>query len=137
MLAVIIINYGGETSQEEPTQMEDDLAEYRNMSTEELLRMLNEEKGFKELHPLKEFEMIAESYSFEPDEINVKLNDRIRITITAIDTNHSIRIPGFFIERDIILGEDEIIEFIASKTGEFIFYSTEDDNMKGKIVVEE
>ena len=79
--------------------------------------------------------MRAGSYYFEPSELTAELDDRVVITLTTDDENHSIRIPGFFIEQDVFVGEETIIEFIATKPGEFVYYSIEDEDMKGKLIV--
>lgn len=139
-IVVVIAMLSGDKQEpvlEEERVLEDELSEYRNMTAEEILNQLNKEKGFEEKieHPLKEFEMIVESYAFEPNEITVDLNDKVKIMIRSVDVNHSIRIPAFFVDRDIVYGEEAEIEFIAEKAGEFVFNSPEDDNMKGKIIV--
>lgn len=142
LVVVLIAILAGRDDSEEASlpsaesKAEDDLSGYRNMTAKEILDKLNEEKGFKEKNPLREVEMIAESYNFEPNEVKAKKGDKLRLKIVSVDTNHSIRIPSFFVERDIVYGKNTTIEFIADKKGEFIFYSTEDDNMKGKIIVD-
>ncbi len=115
----------------------DDLSPYRNLTTEELLKKLNDEAGLKEANPLKEFEVFAGMYYFEPKEIRVKLNDKVRLDVKAIDVNHSIRIPGFFIGEELEAGKHKIIEFIAFKSGEYIYESKTHDNMRGKLIIEE
>lgn len=128
-------DYSLEIPVTEDKEVKDDLEQYRNLSAKELLDNLNEEKGFKQEHPIKVFEIAAEKYSFSPDEISAKMNDTIIIKITAVDRNYSIGIPSFFISRDLPQGEEVTIEFIASKTGQFVFRSLDKETMDGRIVI--
>ena len=106
-----------------------------DMSTEELLEQLNQEKGL--IGKIHEINMTAGSYYFEPDEIKAEVGDKIRITITAVDKDHQILIPSFFISETLERKKPEKIEFIVNRAGSFIFKSKENDNMVGKIIVEE
>ena len=98
--------------------------------------MLNEEKGFKDLNPLRTFEIEVGDFYYEPNQITVNKDDKVRITLTSVDNNHSIRIPGFFIDKDIIPGTPTIIEFIANREGELVFYELENENMRGKVIIQ-
>ena len=141
VLFIILIAFYPSKKPEEPTLesefVEEDFEKYRNMPTAELLKMLNEEKGLKDLHPLKEFEIVAKKYVFEPDEINAKVDDLIRLKVKAVDINHSIRIPTFFVSKYLPAAEEVIIEFPATKAGEFRFSSEEYEEMVGKIIITE
>jgi len=145
LIIILIVSLNKEATENTPPKImtQDDLKEYRNLTAQELLDQLNKEKGFDK-NPeaeierpryVRNFTMNATSFYFEPNKIQANLDDKIIITITADDTNHSIRIPSFFVERDLIKDQPEVIEIIASKLGEFTFYSLDDDNMKGKIII--
>jgi heme/copper-type cytochrome/quinol oxidase subunit 2 len=128
-----------EKTSSEPSAYAEDLEKFRNMSAEEILKQLNIEKGFaepEEAHELKEFNITAGRYQFTPNIINVKLNDLVKLNVFSIDQNHVIRIPGFFISRRIQAGNFTVVEFIASKKGEYVFDSALNKEMTGKIVIE-
>ena len=114
----------------------EDLEKYRNLSTEELLNELYG-KEVRKVHPLRELEMTSGAYYFEPDEIRVNLDDLVRIDITSNDLNYTLRIPGFFVSKEIDIDRKTTIEFIASKEGEFIINSPDYEEMSGKIIVED
>ena len=138
IVVLLFLNLQGDSQEQvqEEVVTFDDLAQYRNLTTEELLKLLNDEAGFKDPNPLKEFQIEVGDFYYEPNEIIVNKEDKVKITLTAVDNNHSIRIPGFFIDKDIIPGNITFIEFIASKEGEFIFYDVDNTNMKGKIIIQ-
>ena len=116
---------------------EDNLSEYRNLTAAELLRILQQEEGFEERHPLREIDIMAEKYYFEPNEIRVTYNDFVRLRVKSMDIEHDIRIPAYFISEKIKAENHTTIEFIANKPGEFVFDSLANENMKGKLIVEE
>ncbi|MBI5159386.1 cupredoxin domain-containing protein [Candidatus Micrarchaeota archaeon] len=83
----------------------------------------------------KEFAVKAFRFGYAPDEIKVNKGDRVKITIENTDTMHGIRIP------DLGIRENETIDFVAEKQGEFTWYCNVmcgpgHMEMKGKLVVE-
>ena len=85
--------------------------------------------------------MTAEKYDFKPDTITVKKGDRVRISITALDRDHGLKIDAFQINRKLPKGEPVLVEFSADRTGTFPFECSEfcgmgHKKMKGKLVVE-
>ena len=72
---------------------------------------------------LKEFNITAKRFSFEPSTITVNLGDRVKLNITvpAGDTTHGITIPDFGVRQDLPPGQTTTVEFTASKTGTFDF----------------
>lgn len=140
MLALIIIIffailYVGSQEKEREAAADDELAKFRNMTAAEILDELDPKDKGKRVNPLREFEMEAGSYYFEPNIIEAKLYDKVRLNITTVDINHTIKIPSFFVQRDIIVGEQAMPEFIASKEGTYMFFSNENENMTGKIII--
>ena len=82
----------------------------------------------------KEFTVKAFRFGYSPDRIEVNKGDKVKIIINNTDTLHGIRIP------DLNLRGDDIIEFTAVKTGEFIWYcanmcGNEHMQMKGKLII--
>ena len=83
---------------------------------------------------LKEFSVEASRFKYSPDIITVNKGDKVKINVNNLDTMHGIRIP------DIQVSGDELIEFTADKSGEFIWYCNvfcgdEHKAMKGKLIV--
>ncbi|MBI2630104.1 cupredoxin domain-containing protein [Candidatus Pacearchaeota archaeon] len=83
---------------------------------------------------IKEFTLDATRFKYSPDTITVNKGDKVKISINNIDTTHGIRIPNFNVK------DNEKVEFIADKQGEFDFYCTvycgdKHKEMKGKLIV--
>jgi len=114
----------------------DDLGEYRNMTAKELLALLDEGREIKEL-VVREFDIFAEKWYFSPNEITVNAGELVKLNIKAVDINHSIRIPMFFISEELPYDEVVTVSFLAKRPGRFIFESLENENMRGTIVVED
>ena len=82
----------------------------------------------------KEFTVKAFKYGYSPEIITVNKGDKVRIIIDNTDALHGIRIP------ELNLRENEILEFTADKTGEFIWYCANmcgggHIEMQGKLIV--
>ncbi len=74
--------------------------------------------------PAREITVIGTEFSFEPSSIKVKKGERIRLTFKnqgrAI---HNLVIPDLNVRTSVIPGNSqEVIEFVADKTGDFVFY---------------
>ncbi len=83
---------------------------------------------------IKEFTVKAYKYGYTPDTITANKGDKVKIKIENTDVPHGIRIP------DLGLKDNNQIEFIADKTGEFPWYCAVycgEDHMKmgGKLIV--
>lgn len=83
---------------------------------------------------VREFKLDATRFQYSPDRIEVNKGDKIRIIINNIDTIHGIRIPDFNVK------DENSVEFIADKRGEFDFYCTvfcggQHREMRGKLIV--
>lgn len=83
---------------------------------------------------VKVFKIDAFRFGYTPDLIEVNKGDKVRIEINNKDTLHGIRIP------DLGIKGNEVLEFTADKTGEFIWYCTNmcgqgHGDMQGKLVV--
>lgn len=71
---------------------------------------------------IKEFNIIAKQWSFEPAEIIVNQGDKVKLNLTSVDVPHSLAINEFGINQFIKPGETAVVEFTADKLGEFTFY---------------
>lgn len=84
---------------------------------------------------IREVQIDAKWFEFNPNEIKVKRGDQVVITISNIDVDHGITIP------DLGVSGNEIVTFTAERKGEFTFYcnnfcGVDHDKMMGKIIVE-
>jgi len=84
---------------------------------------------------LKEINVNAFQFGYDPDTITVKKGDRIKMNINNSDVLHGIMIP------DLGLRGDETLEFTADKQGEFVWYCANlcgqgHLDMQGKLIVE-
>lgn len=89
---------------------------------------------------LKEFDVIAKQWEFEPSTIEVDFGDTVILNIESIDVNHGIMIPEFGVNKMLNAGEKIQVEFIATKKGTFSFFcnvfcGSGHSNMGGKIIV--
>jgi len=89
---------------------------------------------------VKIFNMTAKRFSFEPNEIIVQRGDKVRLTITSLDTTHGFAISEYGININIINGETITKEFIAYKEGQFsfacsVFCGSGHSEMKGMLIV--
>ncbi|VVB81672.1 Cupredoxin-like domain protein [uncultured archaeon] len=82
-----------------------------------------------------EIKMETRNNEFLPTEIKANKGDKIKLTITAQTSGNYFTLPQFNVDRELEVGEDEIIEFLADKEGTFVFYSKTQPTMKGKITV--
>ena len=90
---------------------------------------------------VREIEMTAMQWQFNPSVIRVKQGERVRIRIKSTDVAHGFAIREYNINEVIRGGEEKVIEFVADKKGEFIFYCSVPcgvghANMRGKLIVE-
>lgn len=90
---------------------------------------------------VKEFTMTAKKYEFEPSTITVNQGDLVKISIQSTDVTHGFSLPEFNINERLEPNQDVNIEFIADKTGEFIFFcsvfcGSGHGEMKGALIVE-
>lgn len=91
--------------------------------------------------PVKEFTMTAKQWAFDPEVITVKKGDNVRIKIKSIDVSHGFALPDYGFDQNLEPGKEVVVEFIASKKGEFTFFCSVmcgegHEGMKGKLVVE-
>lgn len=61
---------------------------------------------------------------FSLSEINVKKGDLVRLKITNTKGMHDFKIDEFSVYAETPLDQEVIVEFVASKAGEFEYYCT-------------
>ena len=87
-----------------------------------------------------EFSLVARSYRYTPDRLEVTQDDLVRLTIRSEDFTYSFAIDEYRIVRRVPAGETTTFEFRADRAGTFRFYSNltgEGDHaeMQGQLVV--
>jgi cytochrome c oxidase subunit 2 len=90
---------------------------------------------------MREIEVTAQKYDFDPAVITVKQNEHIRLVITALDHDHGFKIDALHIDQLLKKGERTTVEFTANTPGTFPFQCSHfcglgHKGMKGKLVVE-
>ena len=91
---------------------------------------------------VREIEVTAKKFEFNPNVISVKQGDHVKLVITALDRDHGFKLEPFDIDVKLKKGEPTSIEFTADKAGTFPFRCSNfcglgHGKMKGKMVVEE
>ena len=91
---------------------------------------------------VKEFNVMAKSWEFDPSTITVNKGDTVRLSVESIDVRHGIAIPEFRINEVLEPGSKVEIEFVADKAGTFDFScsvpcGSGHRQMKGTLVVNE
>lgn len=68
------------------------------------------------------FALVARKYQFDPEVIDVRRNDIVRLTITSADIAHSFTVDAYRIQKRIPAGAATTFEFRADEVGRFPFY---------------
>ncbi len=68
------------------------------------------------------FSLVVRKYAFEPEVIDVRRNDIVRLTITSPDIAHSFTVDAYRIQKRIAPGGSVTFEFRADEVGRFPFY---------------
>lgn len=91
---------------------------------------------------IKEFNIIAKKWSFEPGVIEVRKGNKVKLNINSMDVDHGISLIDFGVNENLASGKTTIVEFTASKSGEFTFFcsvycGSGHKDMKGTLIVNE
>jgi len=91
--------------------------------------------------PVKQFDIIAKQWSFDPSEIRVNLGDKVVLNVESIDVAHGFALNEFGVDEVLNPGDKVSVEFIANKTGTFSFFCTAycgegHTEMAGTLIVE-
>jgi cytochrome c oxidase subunit 2 len=86
------------------------------------------------------FTMTARQFEFDPEVIDVRRNDVVRLTITSSDIAHSFTVDAYRIQKRIPPGGSVTFEFRADEVGRFPFYCSLRadagcENMRGELIV--
>ena len=89
----------------------------------------------------KEFNVEAFQFGYEPNEIHVKLGDKVIIHLSTRDVSHSFTIPAFHVNVPANPGSTGTISFIADQKGAFRWFCSipcgkGHKSMEGQLVVE-
>ena len=90
--------------------------------------------------PVKEFNMTAARFAFDPLTITVDKGDRVVLHITSTDVEHGFALATYDIDETLPVGETKTVAFTVTKVGEFnffcsIFCGASHSDMRGKIIV--
>ncbi|AMY11560.1 nitrous-oxide reductase, Sec-dependent [Luteitalea pratensis] len=88
----------------------------------------------------RQFTMTARKFQFDPEIIDVRRNDIVRLTITSADIDHSFTIDAYRIQKRIPAGGSVTLEFRADEVGRFPFYCSMRidpgcEDMSGELIV--
>lgn len=88
----------------------------------------------------KAFAVTARRYQFDPEVLDVRRNDVVRLTITSEDVAHSFTVDAYRIQKRIPPGGTTTFEFRADEAGRFPYYCsmrTESGcaEMRGELIV--
>ncbi len=90
---------------------------------------------------IKEFDITAKTFEFNPSIIRVNKGDRVKLIIKSTDVTHGFEIKEYNIRETLYPNEPVTVEFTADKAGEFIFKcnipcGSGHKEMNGKLIVE-
>ena len=90
---------------------------------------------------VKEFNMVARQWEFEPSTITVNEGDKVVLTIKNEDVEHGFAILEFNVNEKLPAGQITKVEFKADKKGEYSFFCSVacgkgHRDMKGKLIVQ-
>jgi cytochrome c oxidase subunit 2 len=75
---------------------------------------------------VKEFEITASRFEFQPEKIEVQEGDRVKLTLRSTDTKHGLAIAELNVKVKIPKGGAPVTtEFVASQPGTFVIKCSE------------
>jgi cytochrome c oxidase subunit 2 len=88
-----------------------------------------------------EFKILAQRYTFAPNEIKIQRGTRVRLVITALDGEHGFKLGTLRIEERLRKGDAITVEFLADRAGRFPYQCSHvcglgHRKMKGLLIVE-
>jgi cytochrome c oxidase subunit 2 len=91
---------------------------------------------------LKEFNVVAFQWGYEPSTITVNKGDKVRITATSRDVPHGFAINEYGVNLYLDGKTPKTVEFIADKAGTFTIYCNipcgqGHSSMRGRLIVTE
>jgi len=92
----------------------------------------------------REIAIVARDSGFQPARLDVRLNDLVKVTFTAVDGPHSFNIDAYRIAKRARPGHPAVFEFRADRAGTFPFYCNLSEtngggahDMRGELIVRE
>lgn len=90
---------------------------------------------------VKEIQMTASQWKFEPSEITVNEGDVVRLQVKNIDVAHGFALSSFGVNKQLPAGQTTTVEFVADKKGTFtfscsVFCGSGHGGMTGKLIVQ-
>lgn len=94
-----------------------------------------------EVDGVKVIEIEGGSFYFKPNEIRVKVGDKVKVTLKAVDMMHDFVIDELDVKTEVTKsGSTSSVEFTADTAGTFEFYCSVGEHrlrgMVGKLIVE-
>ena len=91
--------------------------------------------------PPHEIRITVKKYEYQPNVIHVKEGERVRLILTALDRKHGFELKEWKIKTEVEKGQEAVVEFLASRAGEFefkcsVFCGLGHWGVKGKLIVE-
>ncbi|MDA2936398.1 cupredoxin domain-containing protein [Patescibacteria group bacterium AH-259-L05] len=89
---------------------------------------------------VKEFDITARRFMFEPNTITVNKGDTVKLNITSTDVTHGFAISEFGVNAILPRGGIKTVEFVASESGSYTMFcsvacGSGHFDMKGTLVV--
>jgi cytochrome c oxidase subunit 2 len=70
-------------------------------------------------HQVREIDITARNYAYDPERIVVKQGEHIILKVRTVDVGHGFYLDGYAIDEEVLPDEEVIIEFLAEKEGKF------------------
>jgi cytochrome c oxidase subunit II len=88
----------------------------------------------------REIDMVARRFNFTPNDIPLKINERVVLLIRSVDFVHGFNVPDLGIRADLVPGRITRVELKPLKAGklEFVcdnFCGSEHEEMHGQFLV--
>jgi len=95
----------------------------------------------KQAGQIREFNLVAKRWEFNPSEINVNEGDTVILNVESIDVSHGFSLLSFNVNERLDPGNKIRVEFIADEKGTFNFFCNNycglgHGGMKGVLIVE-
>ena len=124
--------YTGNTTKEEPILISNEITTQNIIQDTEIP---------KENSEIKEVEITAKMFEFNPNIIRVNKGDKVKLTIKSTDVTHGFEIKEYNIRETLYPNKPVTVEFSADKAGEFVFRcnipcGSGHKEMTGKLIVE-
>ncbi|GIW57417.1 MAG: hypothetical protein KatS3mg083_362 [Candidatus Dojkabacteria bacterium] len=107
-----------------------------NPTSEESLPSANKEEV-----STKEFTLTASNFRYDVKEIRVRQGDTVKVTLKIAEGFHDFVLDDYNVRtKQLSAGQEDTIEFVAAKKGEFEYYCSIGNHrqmgMVGKLIVE-